>query len=115
MQVVLAEAARTTLCMLLTAVLVTLWWCAADCRLLRMDELLKVKDDEALDLKEQLNRLRDDFDELRGQYATLTAQGGSKEQQREMGVSAGHDVPGSNSCWMIGVHGQGGKLVGQGG
>jgi hypothetical protein len=47
---------------------------------------MKVKDDETLDLREQLSRLRDDFDELRGQYAALTASGGSKEQQREMGV-----------------------------
>lgn len=62
--------------------------CAA-CRLARGEELLKVKDDETLDLREQLSRLRDDFDELRGQCAALTAQGNSKEQQREMGVSVG--------------------------
>jgi hypothetical protein len=48
---------------------------------------MKIKDDETLDLREQLSRLRDDFDELRGQYAALTASGSSKEQQREMGVS----------------------------
>jgi hypothetical protein len=47
---------------------------------------MKIKDDETLDLCEQLSRLRDDFDELRGQYAALAASGGSKEQQREMGV-----------------------------
>lgn len=56
------------------------------CRLQRGDELLKSKDDEVLDLREQLNRLRDDFDELRGQYAAVTVSGNSKEQHREMTV-----------------------------
>eukprot|EP00879_Flechtneria_rotunda_P017649 GHRR01018501.1.p1 GENE.GHRR01018501.1~~GHRR01018501.1.p1 ORF type:complete len:2335 (+),score=1054.13 GHRR01018501.1:417-7421(+) len=56
-----------------------------EARLQREAQLIKAKDDENLDLREQLNRLRDDFDELRGQYAALTAQGSSKEQQREMG------------------------------
>ncbi|WIA18956.1 hypothetical protein OEZ85_003625 [Tetradesmus obliquus] len=56
-----------------------------EAKLQRADELMKIKDDETLDLREQLSRLRDDFDELRGQYAALTASGSSKEQQREMG------------------------------
>jgi hypothetical protein len=71
---------------------------------------MKIKDDETLDLREQLSRLRDDFDELRGQYAALTASGSSKEQQREMGVSL------SNSwsavyllCSSTGIAGMPGK------
>lgn len=56
-------------------------------RLQRSDDVIKQKDDELLDQREQLNRLRDDFDELRGQYAALTAQGHGREQQREMSVS----------------------------
>lgn len=56
------------------------------CRLQRSDDTIRRKDDELLDQKEQLSRLRDDFDELRGQYAALTQQGHGKEQQREMAV-----------------------------
>ncbi|KAF8064552.1 hypothetical protein HT031_003352 [Scenedesmus sp. PABB004] len=58
---------------------------ALEARVARGDELLKLKDGEAQDLREQLGRLRDDFDELRAQYAALTAAGGGKDQQREMG------------------------------
>lgn len=57
------------------------------CRLARSEGVIKRKDDELLDQKEQLSRLRDDFDELRGQYAALTAQGHGREQQRELSVS----------------------------
>jgi hypothetical protein len=55
-------------------------------RLRRSDEALQLKEDELSDQREQLARLRDDFDELRGQYAALTAGGAGKEQQREMAV-----------------------------
>jgi phage shock protein A len=55
-------------------------------RLQRGDDALKLKDDELADQREQLSRLRDDFDELRGQYAALTQGGAGKEQQREMSV-----------------------------
>lgn len=61
--------------------------CLSACRLQRSDDTIKRKDDEQLDQREQLTRLRDDFDELRGQYAALTAQGHGKEQQRELSVS----------------------------
>lgn len=44
-------------------------------RLQRSDEVVRRKDDELLDHKDQLSRLRGDFDELRGQYAALTQQG----------------------------------------
>lgn len=57
------------------------------CRLQRSGDVIKRKDDELLDQREQLTRLRDDFDELRGQYAALTAQGHGREQQRELSVS----------------------------
>lgn len=60
--------------------------CLAACRLQRSNDVIKRKDDELLDQKEQLSRLRDDFDELRGQYAALTQQGHGREQQRELSV-----------------------------
>jgi predicted nucleic acid-binding Zn-ribbon protein len=69
----------------LPALLLLLWLLLR--RLQRANEQLRSKDDEALELREQLGRLRDDFDELRSQHAALTAQGGGRNTQREMGVS----------------------------
>jgi TolA-binding protein len=58
------------------------------CRLTRSEENLQRKQDEFLDLRDQLERMRDDYDELRQQHTALQAQGNTREQQREMGVSA---------------------------
>jgi len=58
------------------------------CRLARGEELLKLKDDEALDFARAAQQAEGCIlIELRGQYAALTAQGNNKEHQREMGVS----------------------------
>jgi hypothetical protein len=85
-------------------------WTAADtvwvmragfptCRLARSEGVIKRKDDELLDQKEQLSRLRGDFDELRGQYAALTAQGHGREQQRELSVSGPVSWGKTGKCW----------------
>ena len=63
------------------------------CRLTRTEEDLQRKQDDFLDLRDQLERMRDDYDELRQQHTALQAQGNTREQQREMGVS--------NNVWPI--------------
>jgi hypothetical protein len=55
----------------------------------RTTDDLKARESEAQSLRDALERLRDDYAELQGQYAAAQRDGSGREKQREMEVRKG--------------------------